>query len=104
MRSPFAYLVDRYQRYQAAFLRKRGRAITTIVQQSQTVDDINHHVVAEQRYIHFISATWTDPRTGKAHVFQRQFRSWREVHFKIGDMVRVRIAPHNYRHYLIEVG
>jgi len=98
----FTHLKTRRDRFLADYLAKHGKVITVIVQESQTLDDGAHTPLPAQRYIHSISAAWTDPQSGKAYMFHHQFRSLREFHCRIGDMVQVRLDPHNYHRYLMQ--
>jgi hypothetical protein len=102
MQRVFTYLKSRRERLLAAYLAHNGKVITVIVQASQTQDDTTHASPPEQRYIHLITAAWTDPHSGRAYVFQQEFRSWRAIHCRVGDMVQVLLDPHNYHHYLMQ--
>lgn len=98
----FTFLKERRDRFLTNDLAAHGKVITVIVQESQTQDDSAHATLPELRYLHFISATWTDPQNGKAYLFHHQFRSLREFHCRIGDMVQVRLDPHNYHRYQMQ--
>jgi hypothetical protein len=99
----FAYLLNLRNRRLAAFLAHHGRTITLLIRDSQTREDTLAEPSSERRYLHAISATWTDPSNGKAYVFQRQVQSKKEDDFKIGNMVRVLVDPNNFRRYVMQV-
>jgi hypothetical protein len=103
MRSLLTYLKEYRNRSLAAALARHGKSLTLVVRESQTVDDVARHPSPDQRYLHAIMASWTDPLSGKTYEFRRQFRSWREAHFKTGDLVKVLVDPQNFRHYVIQI-
>ncbi len=103
MQSILAFLATWRGRRLNNFLQSHGRSITVQVRGTLTIDDAPHHPPDDKRYIHYITANWTDPANGKAYEFHQQFRSWREVHFRMGDLVSVLIDPRDGRRYQVQV-
>lgn len=99
----FAYLRNLRARRLSQALSQHGRVITIAIRDSHTVDDEPHHPSPEQRFIHHVLGTWTDPQSGRMYTFERQFRSSQEFHLRTGDFAKVLLDPHNYHRYLVQI-
>jgi hypothetical protein len=102
MQRILALFTTRHDHHQALQLTQFGKRITVIIQASETQDDLAHAATPEPRYLHHISATWTEPQSGRTYEFHHEFRSWHPIDYRIGDMVQVLLDPQNYRHYLMQ--
>ena len=84
-----------YQCHTFTWLGQHGKPVTALVTQ---VGPAKLHVIGGHA---FVTAKWTDPRTGRAYTFEGLSAA---LPLREGALVTVQIDPHHPQRYLRELG
>jgi hypothetical protein len=83
------------------YLRVHGQEVTATVTAIWTRRDTDDDVSRARRYVHRVTATWTDARTGQSFTFRARFRSGSrsQSRYVVGGPMAVLLDPANPARY-----
>jgi len=89
-----------YQMYKISWLRSHGRQIVAIV--TSIRHETGKTACGFSRDNYYVTATWTNPRTGRTHTFWTWVMNYRPE-YRQGSLVPVLIDPNNPERYTLDL-
>ena len=87
-----------YQMYKISWLRSHGRQISALV--TSIRHETGKTAWGFSRDTYYVTATWTNPRTGRTHTFWSWVTNSRPAYTQ-GSLVPVLIDPNNTKRYAL---
>lgn len=89
-----------YQIYKIRWLRSHGKEIIAVV--TSIRQDTGKSAWGVSRDTYYITATWTNPRSGRRHTFWTWIMHSRQV-YKQGSLIPIMIDPNNPNRYVLDL-
>jgi hypothetical protein len=89
-----------YQVYQSRWLTSRGRQISAVV--TSIRHETGKTAWGLPRDTYYLTATWTNPRTGRTYTFWTWIINSKPAYMK-GSLVPVLIDPHNPKRFALNL-